>query len=57
VTASQAGRTNTAVERDLVDIVTITSAEFHPNVRTLTIEASSSDQVAPPTLTAVALGI
>jgi len=56
VTASQAGRTNTAVERDLVDIVTITSAEFHPTVRTLTIEASSSDQVAPPTLTAVGFG-
>lgn len=44
------------VASDLVDIVTITSAEFHPVAKTLTIEAHSSDQVAPPTLTAVGFG-
>jgi len=57
VTASQAGRTNTTVASDLADIVTITLAEFHPFVGKLTIEAFSSDQVAPgPSLTAVGFG-
>ena len=56
VTASEPGKTNTTVVSDLADIVTITSAKFHPFVGTLTIGASSSDQVTPPTLTAVGFG-
>jgi len=56
VTASESGKTSTSVTSDLVDIVTIASAEFHPFAETLTIEASSSDQVVAPTLTAVGFG-
>jgi hypothetical protein len=57
VTARQLDKTNTTVASNLVDIITITSADFHPVAKTLTIEASSSDQVVPlPTLTAVGFG-
>jgi len=58
VTASEFGKTSTTVASDLIDIVTITLADFNPVASggTLTIEASSSDQFAPPTLTAVGFG-
>ena len=57
VTATDASTGKIAiVASDLVDIVTITSAEFHPVTKTLTFQAYSSDQVGPPTLTAVGFG-
>ncbi|MGZ3605578.1 MAG: Ig-like domain-containing protein [Thermodesulfobacteriota bacterium] len=56
VTAIESGKPIKIVASDLVDIVTITSAEFHPVTKALTIQAHSSDQVAPPTLTAVGFG-
>jgi hypothetical protein len=49
--------TTSSVTTDLVDIVSITLAEFNPITSTLTIEASSSDSVAPlPTLSALGFG-
>ncbi len=56
VTATDTGKRDTAVTSDLVDIVTITLAEFNPVVNTLTIRASSSDASVPPTLTAIGFG-
>jgi hypothetical protein len=57
VTASDPPKTATTVASDLIDIVTITSAEFHPVAKKLMIKAFSSDQVLPgPTLTAVGFG-
>jgi hypothetical protein len=54
VTATNVGSTATTVVSPLEDVVTISKAEYNPPLSTLTIEASSSDQVAPiPTLTAV----
>ncbi len=44
------------VQSKVVDVVTITLAEYNSDSKTLTIEASSSDQVTPPTLTAVGFG-
>ncbi len=46
----------TAVSTPLVDIVTITRAEFNLDTGLLTIEAASSDAYAPPVLTAVGYG-
>ncbi len=41
---------------DLVDIVTITLGEYVPLNKTLTIQATSCDALAPPVLTAVGFG-
>lgn len=46
----------TQVQSDLVDIVTITQAEYDATTQTLTINAFSSDEAVPPTLTAVGFG-
>ena len=48
--------TTTTSKSEVVDVVTITLAEYNSDLKTLTIEASSSEQVTPPTLTAVGLG-
>jgi hypothetical protein len=56
IRASDPPKTSTTVVSELVDIVTITLAEYDPFAKTLTIEASSSDQALPPTLTAVGFG-
>jgi Bacterial Ig domain len=56
VTASNPPNTTTTVQSALVDVVTITNAEFNAGTLTLTIEASSSDQHVPPTLTAIGFG-
>ncbi len=48
--------TTTTIKSEVVDIVTITLAEYNSDLKTLRIEASSSDQVVPPTLTAVGFG-
>jgi hypothetical protein len=45
-----------SVTSALVDIVTITLAEFNTVTSTLTIQASSSDTVTSPTLTALGFG-
>jgi hypothetical protein len=53
VTANLAGRSQTVVTGSLVDVVTISKAEYNPAALSLTIEASSSDQgITPPTLSA-----
>ncbi len=44
------------VESEVVDVVTITLAEYNADLKTLKIEASSSDRVIPPTLTASVFG-
>lgn len=41
--------------RALVDEVKIITASYHPGIGTLTIRATSSDKVAPPTLTVIGL--
>jgi len=40
----------------LIDLVTITAADYDVATRTLTVQAISSDAAVPPTLTAVGLG-
>jgi hypothetical protein len=53
VTANLAGSTQTVLAGTLVDVVTISKAEYNATALSLTIEASSSDQgITPPTLTA-----
>ncbi|WP_324709939.1 Ig-like domain-containing protein [Pseudomonas citronellolis] len=58
VTASDpAGLTKpTAISRKLVDLVKISTARYAWDTRTLTVEASSSDQVAVPDLVAQGFG-
>ncbi len=56
VTASNPPDTLTTVLSTLVDVVTITKAEFNTGTSTLIIEASSSDLAVPPTLTAIGFG-
>lgn len=56
VTASNPPNTTTTIKRELVDVVTINLAEYNSSISTLTIEASSSDGVVPPTLTAIGFG-
>ena len=56
VTATNPSNTATAVQSKVVDVVSITLAEYNSSTQTLTIEASSSDGVAPPTLTAAGFG-
>jgi hypothetical protein len=56
ITVTVRGST-TSVTSELIDIVTITLAEFNPVTSILTVQASSSDSVVPlPTLTALGLG-
>jgi hypothetical protein len=53
VTVNASGVGNpTAIVSNLVDVVSISVAEYSVGAQTLTIEASSSDQVNPPLLTA-----
>lgn len=56
VTAKESGKTPVTATRELVDLVTITLAEFNPVANTLKIEASSSDSAPAPTLTAMGFG-
>jgi len=56
VTATNPPSTAATAKSNVVDIVTITLAEYNSDLKTLTIEASSSDQVTPPTLSAVGFG-
>ena len=53
VTASNPPNTPASATSQVVDVVTITSAEYNSSLSTLTIEASSSDEVVSPTLTAI----
>lgn len=46
--------TETSVQANLVDLITIHRAEYQVSTGQLTIEASSSDETAPPVLTAFA---
>jgi hypothetical protein len=52
VTAALAGSDPTTKSSDLVDLVTISRAEYSLAAGTLTVEATSSDEVENPTLTA-----
>lgn len=52
ITASSAGNTSTTRDNPLVDEVTVDSATYNVTTQTLTIQAHSSDQTSPPTLTA-----
>ncbi len=56
VTATNPPNTTATAKSQVVDVVTINLAEYNSDLKTLTIEASSSDQVTPPTLTAVGFG-
>jgi len=56
VTANHPPNTTTTIKKELVDVVTINLAEYNSSIFTLTIEASSSDQLVPPTLTAIGFG-
>lgn len=56
VTAENPPNTPTTQNQSLVDVVTIAKAEYNPTVGSLTIMASSSDEVGPPTLTARGIG-
>ena len=56
VTATDPGKPTTVVSSNLVDLVTITKAVYDEVARSLTINAFSSDQALPPTLTATGLG-
>ncbi|MGD0917935.1 MAG: Ig-like domain-containing protein [Thermodesulfobacteriota bacterium] len=53
VTASDPPNTPTTATSNVVDVITITLAEYNSSISTLTIEASSSDEVMRPTLTAI----
>jgi hypothetical protein len=55
-TATNPLNTPTSLGVNLVDRVTVTSAEYNAFVRTLTIQAVSSDEVSPPDLTATGFG-
>jgi len=46
----------TTIGPNLMDLVTVTAAEYDPFVLTLTIRAVSSDEVFPPVLTATGFG-
>jgi len=56
VTATNSPNTPVTITSAVVDVVIITLAEYNKDLKTLTIEASSSDSVAPPTLTANSFG-
>jgi len=48
--------TTATIQREVVDVVTIHLAEYNSDLKILTIEASSSDQVSPLTLEALGFG-
>jgi hypothetical protein len=58
LTATNTGNTKTVISSPLVDVVTITEADYDAQAQILTINAVSSDQSpsTPPTLTAVGYG-
>lgn len=56
VTADNPPNTTVTNNRELVDVVTITKAEYDATAQTLTVKANSSDVFAPPALTATGLG-
>ena len=56
VTATEPPNTAVMITSAVVDAVTITLAEYNSDLRTLTIEASSSDLLSLPTLVAIGLG-
>jgi hypothetical protein len=56
VTADNPPNTTATVNSEVVDGVKITLAEYNSSLFTLTIEASSSDKVVPPILTAIGFG-
>lgn len=56
VTATNPGNSATSINSSLVDVVNVTRADYSMATGQLTIQASSSDQAVPPTLTAVGLG-
>ena len=56
VTATNSPNAPVTVSSAVVDVVTITLAEYNKDLKTLTIEASSSDLATPPTLTANSFG-
>ena len=57
ITATNPGNNPTSINSNLVDVVTITKAEYNTGTGALTVQAVSSDQATPaPTLTAVGLG-
>lgn len=57
VTATNTGNAPTSINSNLVDVVNVTRADYAMSTGLMTIEASSSDQSVPPTLTAVGLGV
>jgi hypothetical protein len=56
VNATNPGNSPTTIISPLVDVVTITRADYILATGTLVVNASSSDQASPPTLTAVGIG-
>ena len=50
------GTTPSPLAKELTDVVTVSRAEYAKDTQTLTIEATSSDEVIPPTLAAVGFG-
>jgi hypothetical protein len=56
VSASNPGNNNTNLIRPLTDLVTVTRAQYDRTTRTLTVNAISSDQSTPPTLSLVGFG-
>lgn len=56
ITANRAGESTTSINSNLVDLVTITKAEYNVENSTLTVEANSSDRLSSPTLTLVGYG-
>jgi hypothetical protein len=56
ITASRAGESPTSINSNLVDLITITKAEYNVENSALTVEANSSDRLIPPTLTLVGYG-
>ena len=56
VTATNPGNSPTSINSNLIDVVNITRADYSMATGILTIEATSSDLLVPPTLTAFGLG-
>jgi len=56
VTASAAGNTPSSMDSQVTDLVKITMATYDRNTGNLVVEASSSDEVSVPTLTAAGIG-
>jgi hypothetical protein len=56
VTAVSAPQTASTLNSNLVDLVTVSRADYDPASKTLVIEAKSGDDVTPPVLTAAGFG-